>query len=328
MDYKHLVVEALTVMYQKSIADNERFRAAAYKKVIDQLHSMSKFTSDDLPHLKGAGEKITKKIQEVIKTGELKAAEKAKAEYHLDATEAFTQIYGVGPVKAQQFIEQGIYTIEQLRAEFKRNPSILNVKQLIGLKYYEPLLQRIPYAEMQEHEQILSCALYDVSRNKTGELVGSFRRKAPSSGDIDFIIRGRIDMEKFVSILGKQGYLYEILAKGHNKCMAICCLGTPRRLDILIAPEDEYAYSLLYFTGSAQFNIAFRQHAITLGYTLNEHGMKPLTLCVQHPPPLNTILPATNVVPPMNTEKDIFAFLGLEYVKPEDRVDHRQIKPM
>jgi len=326
MDYKPLVVEALTVMYQKSIADKERFKAAAYKKVIDQLICMPTFTCDDLPHLKGAGEKITKKIQEIMETGELKAAEKAKAEYHLNATEAFTQIYGVGPVKAQQFIEKGIYTIEQLRAEFKQNPSILNGKQLIGLKYYEPLLQRIPYAEMQEHEQILSCALYDVSRNKRGELVGSFRRKAHTSGDIDFIIRGRIDMEEFVSILGEQGYLCEILAKGHNKCMAICSLGTPRRLDILIAPEAEYAYSLLYFTGSAQFNIAFRQHAISLGYTLNEHGMKPLTLCVQHPPPLNTILPATIAVPPMNTEKDIFTFLGLEYVKPEDRVDHRQIK--
>ena len=326
MDYKPFVVDALNIMYQKSIADKEKFKAAAYKKVVDQIKLLPTFTSDDIPNLKGAGEKITKKIHEIMETGKLQAAEKAKAEYHLDATEAFTQIYGVGPVKAQEFVEKGIYTIEQLRAEFKQNPSILNAKQLIGLKYYEPLLQRIPYAEMQEHEQILLCALHDVSRNKKGELVGSFRRKAQTSGDIDFIIRGRIDMEEFVSILGEQGYLYEILAKGHNKCMAICSLSTPRRLDILIAPEAEYAYSLLYFTGSAQFNIAFRQHALSLGYTLNEHEMKPITLCVQHPPPLNTILPATTMVPPMNTEKDIFTFLGLEYVKPEDRVDHRQIK--
>ena len=318
MDYKPLILDALMIMYQKSIADKERFKVIAYKKVIDQLKHLSTFTSNDLPNLQGVGEKIMKKIQEIMETGKLKVAEKAKSEYYLDATDAFTNIYGVGPVKAHQLIEQGIHSIEQLRVEFKRNPSLLNDKQQIGLKYYESLLLRIPYTEMQEHERILLNGLYDVSHNTTGELCGSFRRKERSSGDIDFIIRGRIDMEEFISILGEQGYLCKILAKGHNKCMAIWSLGIPRRVDILIAPEAEFAYSLLYFTGSAQFNIAFRQHALSLGYTLNEHGMKPLMNSV---PPMNS-------VPSMNSEEDIFAFLGLEYISPENRIDHRQIKPM
>ena len=180
MDYKPLILDALMIMYQKSIADKERFKVIAYKKVIDQLKHLSTFTSNDLPNLQGVGEKIMKKIQEIMETGKLKVAEKAKSEYYLDATDAFTNIYGVGPVKAHQLIEQGIHSIEQLRVEFKRNPSLLNDKQQIGLKYYESLLLRIPYTEMQEHERILLNGLYDVSHNTTGELCGSFRRKERS----------------------------------------------------------------------------------------------------------------------------------------------------
>ena len=69
MDYKPLVVEGLMVMYQKSIADKEKFKAAAYKKVVDQIKLLPTFTSDDIPNLKGAGEKITKKIHEIMETG-------------------------------------------------------------------------------------------------------------------------------------------------------------------------------------------------------------------------------------------------------------------
>jgi len=78
MDYKPLVVEALTVMYQKSIADNEKFKAAAYKKVIVQLQYMPTFTSDDLPHLKGAGEKITKKSKKLWKRANYKRRKRQK----------------------------------------------------------------------------------------------------------------------------------------------------------------------------------------------------------------------------------------------------------
>jgi DNA polymerase/3'-5' exonuclease PolX len=152
-------------------------------------------------------------------------------------------------------------------------------------------------------------ALHEVDSDGTGEIVGSYRRGAPTSGDIDFIICTKVKLSVFVDHLSQLGYLAEILALGKNKCMAICSLGTPRRLDILLASETEYPYSLLYFTGSQAFNIAMRQHALDMNYTLNEHGLTSLL----------------NGVPPMKEEKDIFAFLGLIYVPPENRVDHRQI---
>ena len=84
-----------------------------------------------------------------------------------------------------------------------------------------------------------------------------------------------------------------------------------RRLDLLITPEKEYAYAELYFTGSDSFNVAFRKYALSKGYTLNEHIMKPKTDAKE--------------VPELKAEKDIFDFLGLEYKEPHDRKDESSI---
>jgi len=305
MDYRLIIIEALDIMRKKSIAEKEPFKARAYQNVIAQLTIMKSFGKDDIPLLRGAGDKITKKIEEIIETGGLAAAEKAKQQYNLGALEAFQKIYGVGPVKARQLISKGITSIAHLRSEVENDDSLLNEKQMIGLKYYEPLLERIPYEEMQDHERILCNALYDVDPMLEGDIVGSYRRCASSSGDIDLLVKGNVDIKKIVEALGETGYLLEILALGKNKCMAICSIGTPRRLDILVTPEKEYAYALLYFTGSQDFNVTFRSHALSCGYTLNEHEMKPIG--------------AGKPVPYMKTEKDIFLFLNLSYVEPRHR---------
>jgi DNA polymerase/3'-5' exonuclease PolX len=91
--------------------------------------------------------------------------------------------------------------------------------------------------------------------------------------------------------------------------------GKARRLDLLMTPDIEYAYALLYFTGSDKFNVAFRQHVLQMGYTLNEHT-------------LTVIRPDVRPVPYMHTEKSIFQFLRLRYVEPQDRIDGNQIKPV
>jgi DNA polymerase/3'-5' exonuclease PolX len=119
---------------------------------------------------------------------------------------------------------------------------------------------------------------------------------------------------EYIASLQKTGYVTDILALGDKKCMAICCIqpGKYRRLDLLITPESEYAYAILYFTGSDKFNIAFRQYALGRGYTLNEHTLAPLRTDAPLPPF-------------MKTEKDIFTFLGLKYIAPQDRVDGAQI---
>ena len=65
------------------------------------------------------------------------------------------------------------------------------------------------------------------------------------------------------------------MSRGNTKSLAISRLSeshTPRRIDFLYSTIDEYAFAILYFTGSALFNTIMRQRALDMNYTLNEHG--------------------------------------------------------
>lgn len=319
MDYKSTIIQSLDILRKRDLANKEPFKARAYQTVITQLKHMEEpFTSmDQLSTMKGVGEQIKKKIQEIMTTGHLETAERAKEVYSIDSLDAFQNIYGVGPAKATDLVKQGYRTIEQLRDALSHDPKILNDKQTIGLQYYEDLLERIPRAEMDQHKAVLSSIpLYH-------EIVGSYRRGKENSGDIDVLIRVpegttsntvKQQLSVLVQKLKASGYIEQVLAIGEHKCMAICRLPhkKARRLDLLMTPADEYAYALLYFTGSDRFNVAFRQYALTKGYSLNEHIMTPIH---QTTPP----------APPMKTEKDIFHFLGLRYINPINRVDYNQI---
>ena len=244
----------------------------------------------------------------------------------MNAFETLQHIYGVGPAKVRELLKQGIQSVEQLRTEVKNHPQLLNDKQKVGLAYYDDLLERIPRQEMETHKTVLNQMLPDIMKAWDTEIVGSYRRGAVTSGDIDVLIRvppsisalaAKKLLATYVEQMKKAGYIEEVLALGEHKCMAICRLQGPsgqkaRRLDLLLTPEDEYAYAILYFTGSDQFNVAFRNHAQQMGYTLNEHRLTPLTEDTSQPPP-------------MKKEDDIFRFLGLRYIAPTERVNKDQI---
>jgi DNA polymerase beta len=321
MDYKQTIIDALDTLRRRDVADKQVFKAKAYEKVIKQLrdHAGPITTAEDLKTFTGIGEKIQAKIAEIMATGQLASAARAKETHNLEALETFQKIYGVGPAKATELVAAGFRSVADLRA----NPESLNDKQRVGLAYYEDLLERIPREEMLLHEQRLTASCpYPI------EVVGSYRRGASTSGDIDALIRlpenispkkAALHFEAYVESL--KPYIIEILAQGPKKCMAICkCApkGQARRLDLLLTPANEYAYALLYFTGSDKFNVAFRAHALQEGYTLNEHTMKSVDGTKPNP------AQAQN---PIEKEEDIFAFLKLKYIPPTERVGPEQIIP-
>jgi DNA polymerase/3'-5' exonuclease PolX len=327
-DFTPVLLDALLTLKKRELANKAPFKARAYGTVLQQIQQLQHpiHSMDDLAAVKGMGEKIREKLEEIFATGQLQTAEKAKEVYDLKAYDELQAVYGIGPAKATDLIQQGIRSVQALREAVLAKPSLLNDKQKIGLQYYEDLLERIPREEMTRHEQLLLGA-----SPFPAELVGSYRRVSPDSGDIDVLLRipkgpsdptsnGKTAKDaqsrqhqsqfyQYVQHLKDIGYLEQILALGEHKCMAICRLSNPqskaRRLDLLMTPDEEYACALLYFTGSDKFNVAFRQHALQRGYTLNEHRLAPL---------VNTTNP-----PPFQEEADLFRFLGLQYTAPQER---------
>ena len=199
MDYKQTIIEALDTLRRRDVADKQVFKAKAYEKVIKQLrdHADPITTAEDLKTFTGIGEKIQAKIAEIMATGQLASASRAKETHNLEALETFQKIYGVGPAKATELVAAGFRSVADLRA----NPESLNDKQRVGLAYYEDLLERIPRDEMLIHEQILKADCpYPI------EIVGSYRRGATTSGDIDALIRipsGAVGAKKAASVFEK-----------------------------------------------------------------------------------------------------------------------------
>lgn len=324
-NFKPKILESLGILKLADEYRKQPFPMKAYVTAMEALESIpGPITKiQDVEGLKGVGGKIKLKIQEILDTGKLKAAEEARSTLPLDAYQTLKDVHGIGPAKAAQLIEKGITTIAQLRAAAAADSKLLTAAQTLGLKYYEDALLRIPRAEMTEHEDIL---LPGFDERFEATIVGSYRRGASSSGDIDVLMtlpdtmtaKEQGDLFKHnVGLFQEVDYIVGTLSFGPTKFLGYCQVeGKPvRRLDLLMVPRSEYACAILYFTGSKEFNVAFRSYALEKGYTLNEHRMEATRDGV---PP----------VPVFATEKDIFDFLGLQYVEPTARKDGRNVVPV
>ena len=86
-----------------------------------------------------------------------------------------------------------------------------------------------------------------------------------------------------------------------------------RRLDIIVVPYNEWACSLLYFTGSDYFNRSMTLLAKKNEMSLSEHSLN--TGVVRRGS--EKIFEGTPL--PVFNEKDVFDYLGLQYREPHER---------
>jgi DNA polymerase beta len=297
---KEILIKHLDLIKDYETYNNEIYKVRAYTNAIDNIiidvHDLTSI--EDIYNLREIGDKIMDKIFELYLTGKISYIEnkiKCDKEYHFKLE--LLEIHGIGPKNAKKIIDAGIKTIDDL----KNNTQLLNNKQKIGLKYYDDLKKKIPIEEYKKHLVILKKDLKDIIYDFTG----SYRRGSKIMGDIDILImeNPNFKLNDYITKLYNSKYIIEKLALGNNKFMGIVQLpGKPaRRIDILIAPKNEYYYSLLYFTGSYIFNIGMRHYAKTkFDLSLSEHGF------------LGKNIQA-------NSEEDIFNHLKLKYIKPIDR---------
>ena len=295
----------------------EPFRARAYHNAAETI-MLYQEPITDIKQLKGKpgiGKTIMEKFNEYLTTGKLKTLERAKG----DPLYLFPKIYGIGPKKAKQLVEAGVTTLAELR---ERQDELLNTNQKLGLKYFEDIEKRIPRAEINEYSDILADVFSRLKHvGSRFEIVGSYRRGAKDSGDIDIIVTNDQNdssiFNKFIEALQKRGIIIQILTKGKTKSMVMGQLPgqTPRRLDFMYASPAEYSFAILYFTGSKSVNVVMRQRALDLGYSMNEHGLYKMN-GKKKGPRLDVMFP---------TERSIFEFLGLEYKKPTERIDGRSV---
>lgn len=318
--YNTCFIQALSQLEDIMQKKAEYMRARAYQKAQEaiMMHQADINTVEDIKNIKGIGKAILAKLQSYVSDGAIVEIEREKN----NPLMLLTNVYGVGPKKATELINAGITTILELR---EREDELLNDIQKLGLLYYEDILERIPRAEVVAYDSIFNAN----ADNVKFEVVGSYRRKQETCGDIDVIVTGIGDnpklFESFIDRLVEKKIIIHKLTNGSTKVLVIAQLpGKPaRRVDFMFTTAEEYPFATLYFTGSRIFNTVMRHRAQEMGYTMNEHGLFATTYGKK-----GARVMTSGSGKPFINEEDIFDFLGMQYKSPEERIDGRSIVPI
>ena len=286
------LVEKLQSIAQYYTLNKDVYRAKAY---IDAV----KVLLNNPQQVNGFGKSVQADIDEYYSTGKISRLDNLVAcNPNKEILQEFADNYGVGPATAQKWYDLGYRSLAQVAAS-----GIMTAAQYAGYIYAQqintPILrQEMDYINYQLRNQLSTYSIY-------GELAGSYRRGKESSNDIDLLVwQYNFTMQDVINILSP--FIVITLASGENKWMGIIRMyenSNAHRLDIRLVSAQQWPYALLYFTGSAQFNILLRQQAKNLNLTLNEYGLYDN---------FGNSYPA-------NSEADIFHHLQIPYYTPEQR---------
>ena len=324
MDRKTLIIsnlEKLKLFYLQDNA-NKKFQIIALNKAISSIQSYTKKIESGTQlknDISGIGDKISKRIDEILDphfSGTLKELE--NQDLKEDSYNELMSIYGVGNSRAKKWIEENnVRNIEDLKREVSKGNIKITKNIETGLKYFDDLKQRIPREEIDVVKEIVQKELKKINPQLLFEICGSYRRKNDSSGDIDILI----SHPKYIDENKEYNFLNEILKNlrkldlivddltknGIKKFMGICKVkpyNIARHIDILFVDYNSYYSSILYFTGSKNFNVYLRQKLLQKNMSLNEYCLKDLE---------------NNNIIYLTSEKEIFKIAEIKYLEPHER---------
>ncbi|QSR85674.1 DNA polymerase/3'-5' exonuclease PolX [Methylacidimicrobium sp. B4] len=314
------------------------FKSRAYRAAARAIDSLSEdFESlvreGKLDQLKGVGEGIRAKLQEMVDTGRSGYLEELKRSFPPGVV-ALLDIPGLGPKKVKILWEKlGIRDLVELEAACRGHQ--VGTLPGFGSKTEENILagieQRRAYASYHRYGDLIGLAEQLVEQLRSDPEVvrvsmgGSFRRGKEIVRDLDLICSSAMPasvMEAFVSSPGVQ----RIVNHGETKSSVVLEGGLA--CDLRVVPEEDYPYALLHFTGSKEHNIALRQRAIAQGKKLSEWGLF-------HESRGHFSEGSEDALPDQEApgerilcrdEAEIYAQLGLAYIPPELRENLGEIE--
>jgi DNA polymerase (family 10) len=306
------------------IAAEDSFRIRSYRNAAgiiegypERIEDIARDPSRKLTDVPGIGKGIASCISEILERGSFSKRDELLEKFPPTALE-FLKIQGLGPKSIAVLIEHfRISTIDELERicreqklrTLPRMGAKLEEKVLRSIEQYRSSAGRflLPYAQNVAEE--LTVYLRETPGVEKITVAGSLRRGRETVGDLDIIVAGpgaTDALERFVQF----PRVHEVLGCGANKASAK--VGLERiQVDVRALPLESYGAAMQYFTGSKDHNVALRQRALRLGYTLNEYGL----FCLE-----------TNERVAGADEAEIYSTLGLAYIPPELRENCGEIE--
>jgi DNA polymerase (family 10) len=303
------------------IDGQDSFRIRSYRNAAQAIENLPQRIVDLLPEPKkvleipGIGKGMLNNLQELVKEGSLSIHRDLIAKYHPSMLELL-KIQGLGPKtialiwSAHQVSD--VDGVEKLAREGKirelpRMGEKHEQKLLKAIESYRRIGGRYLIDQAALEAEKLSTYIRTLSGVDTITPAGSLRRGRETVGDLDILVTGACcvdDAQRAAAIqhIAKYPPLMEVIASGDNKISFR--LRSGMQVDVRLLPPDSFGAAMQYFTGSKGHNVALRQRALKMGYTLSEYS---LTQRESEKPVAG------------KTEEDIYEKLKLDYIPPEMR---------
>jgi DNA polymerase IV len=308
----------------------DQWRTLAYRKGVTTLKKQTTkiATAKQAAALPFIGQRLADKIEEIVLTDRLRKLDNTRDDPLDSVLRLFLGVYGAGLVQANKWIQAGHRTLADLSAKAKLTDS-----HKIGIDHHADFNSRIPRAEVEMHGAVVIAALKHIDPKFKATIMGSYRRGAKDSGDIDMILTcpgaslatlRTVVFESLVPHLFATDFLKVSLATSRSndsvgtKWHGASCLPTSavwRRMDFLVVPEEELGAALIYFTGNDIFNRSIRLLARKKGMRLNQKGLYRDVKRGRRGERLNE-----GVLVEGRSERRIFEVLGVPWREPEERI--------
>ncbi|RLF32432.1 MAG: DNA polymerase/3'-5' exonuclease PolX [Thermoplasmata archaeon] len=267
----------------------------------------------DIP---GVGEALSKKIIEIVETGQSEYLEKLKKEIP-EGVLRMLGIPGLGPKKVSAVYKHlNITTIEELKQACIHGKlrnldgfgELTETNILRGIQLIEKTSGRALLNMAYADGNILVEYLKNCDKVKKISIAGSLRRRKETIGDIDILVSSDYSKEVMDFFVGYKN-VQQIIANGSTKTSVL--LTDNLQVDLRVVKPESFGSALQYFTGSKDHNIQMRNLAMKKGYKLNEYGLFDKK---------------TDEYIVGKNEEDVYKKLGLAYVEPELRENRGEIQ--
>jgi DNA polymerase (family X) len=303
------------------IDGQDSFRIRSYRNAAQAIENHSQQIKDLIDEPKqilaipGIGKGMLDKLKELLSTGKLSVQKELLEKYHPSMLQLL-KIQGLGPKTIaliwSAYKVSDVDGVEKLAREGKirelpRMGEKHETKLLKAIEDYRRIGGRFLIDSAEEEAEKLTAYLRKFPGIDKITPAGSLRRGRDTVGDLDILVTGKActtenGRQEAIAYVAKYPPLMDVIASGDNKISFH--LRSGMQVDVRLLPPESFGAAMQYFTGSKGHNVALRQRALKMGYTLNEYSLATL----------EGEKPVAG-----KTEEEIYAKLNLDYIPPEMR---------
>lgn len=311
-----ILKEVLAAMEVKGV---NMFRVRAYQNATAAMDNITSsifdlWQNNRLDEIPGVGTSLKNHLTELFTTGKVQEFDALRSDLP-QGMFSLIGIRGLGAKKAFKLAtafhltnrETAVATIEEAAQKGKirliegfgeksESDILLNIQNFRMAKNSK---KRLLYSQAEVIAQRVLAHINAFDSLDKVEILGSFRRKNPTIGDLDIAV-ATSEKEAFLDYFLTFPEIEDVLAQGDKKVSVV--LKNDIQIDVRVADLDNFGSMVQYFTGSKQHNIILRTYALERGFSLSEYGIKK-----------------GDFISTFSNEIAFYNHIGLQYIPPELR---------